>query len=282
MRLTTKIHERDAAQLTYVYPVVSRRAQGVSVGINLNPNNACNWRCAYCQVEGLTRGSGPGVDVDLLERELREFLGAVLEGDWMERHVPEGSRRVNDVAFSGNGEPTTSPNFRDCVERVARVLADLDSEQKIKVVLISNGSQVHKPEVQAGLERLAQCRGEVWFKFDAGTPAERLLLNGIEVPDQRVLDNLTICSRLVPTRLQTMRVAVDGQAPTVTSDAAWSGLVRAAQNQGAHIQDVLLYGLEREAFQPEAKRLTKLPSAELRARAVQIQVELGLPVCVHP
>ena len=38
-------HSRDSAGMTYVYPVVSRRAGGVSIGMNLNPNNACNWRC---------------------------------------------------------------------------------------------------------------------------------------------------------------------------------------------------------------------------------------------
>ena len=42
MTLSTRNHDRDAAGMTYVYPVVSRRARGVSVGVNLNPNNACN------------------------------------------------------------------------------------------------------------------------------------------------------------------------------------------------------------------------------------------------
>jgi len=42
-QLTIHNHNRDSAGYAYVYPVVSRRAGGVSVGINLNPNNACNW-----------------------------------------------------------------------------------------------------------------------------------------------------------------------------------------------------------------------------------------------
>ena len=57
MTLGTDDHSRDAAGLKYVYPVVSRRAEGVSVGINLNPNNACNWRCVYCQVPDLVLGA---------------------------------------------------------------------------------------------------------------------------------------------------------------------------------------------------------------------------------
>ena len=282
MRLTTKIHERDSAQLTYVYPVVSRRAGGVSVGINLNPNNACNWRCAYCQVDGLILGAGPAIDQNLLEQELRELLGALLHGDWMERHVPEGSRRVNDVAFSGNGEPTTSPDFAACMDRVVRVLDDLDPDRNMETILISNGSQVHKPQVQAGLARLADRGGEVWFKLDGGTSVERTLLNGAEIPDQKVIDNLVQCSLLVRTRLQTMRVAVDGQGPDEESDGSWSDLVRSAQMAGASVQDVLLYGLERKVYQPEAERLSKLPAEELLARGEAITAELGLAVQVNP
>src|SRR5437660_104527 len=105
--LTVHDHRRDVAGYTYVYPVVSRRAGGVSIGINLNPNNACNWACIYCQVPNLTRGSAPSINVSQLESELRGFLDQVLHGDWMERHVPEGVRVLQDIAFSGNGEPTS-------------------------------------------------------------------------------------------------------------------------------------------------------------------------------
>src|SRR5262245_10583857 len=108
MRLSTRDHDRDSAGLLYVYPVVSRRAGGVSVGINLNPNDACNWRCIYCQVPGLVAGAAPEIDLERLERELDEFLEGLLRGGWMEQHVPEGARVLKDVAFSGNGEPTTS------------------------------------------------------------------------------------------------------------------------------------------------------------------------------
>ena len=90
-QLTVTDHDRDAAHRTYVYPVVSRRAGGVSVGINLNPNNACNWRCIYCQVPGLTRGTAPAIDLAVLENELRGFLDELLHGDFMQTRVPEGA-----------------------------------------------------------------------------------------------------------------------------------------------------------------------------------------------
>jgi len=114
-------HDRDLAGLTYVYPVLSRRAGGVSVGINLNPNNACNWHCAYCQVPDLVRGKAPDIDLLLLEHELSGFLADLIHGDWMERFVPEGSRVIRDIAFSGNGEPTSAEVFAEAVDRVLRV-----------------------------------------------------------------------------------------------------------------------------------------------------------------
>ena len=76
--LTTKDHSRFQEGFEYVYPVVSRRAGGVSLGINLNTNNACNWRCIYCQVPDLIRGAPPPVDLDLLKNELSIFLDQIL------------------------------------------------------------------------------------------------------------------------------------------------------------------------------------------------------------
>ena len=73
-RLSISDHSREAAGLIYVYPVISRRAGGVSIGINLNPNNACNWRCIYCQVPNLKRGAAPAIDLHKLDSELRGFL----------------------------------------------------------------------------------------------------------------------------------------------------------------------------------------------------------------
>ena len=72
--LSTHDHNRFQKGYQYVYPVVSRRAGGLSLGINLNTNNACNWRCIYCQVPDLVRGTPPAVDIELLERELGSFL----------------------------------------------------------------------------------------------------------------------------------------------------------------------------------------------------------------
>src|SRR5438445_111855 len=55
-------HPRAYRENHYVYPVLSRRARGVSIGINLNPDKICNWDCVYCQVDRTTPAAIPQVD----------------------------------------------------------------------------------------------------------------------------------------------------------------------------------------------------------------------------
>ena len=266
--------------MTYVYPVVSRRAGGVSIGVNLNPNQACNWRCVYCQVPNLTRGAGPPVDLARLRAELDALLGAAQDGDWLEANAPEGMRRLTDVALSGDGEPTTSPDFDAALEVVGEALAARGLA--LPVVLITNGSQVHKPEVQAGLARLAALGGRLWFKLDAGTEQGRARLNDVSVPQARVEESLVTAAALCPVRLQVMWLALDGEGPSAEEQDAWIVAVRRAQERGAVLVDVLLYGLARPSLQPEATRLSALPREDLDAFATRIERELDLPVRVTP
>jgi len=280
-RLTVSEHDRDAAGLTYVYPVVSRRAGGVSIGINLNLNDACNWRCIYCQVPGLTRGSPPAIDVPLLERELRQFMEDVLHGDFMDRRVPPESRRLNDIAFSGNGEPTSAREFADAVDAVGRVMREFDLVGRIKLVLITNGSLVHQARVQAGLAKLAPLRGEVWFKLDRATESGIRAVNSTRTSMEKVLRNLNAAARLCPTWLQTCMFALDGAAPPAHEVDAYVNCLTRLRSEGVPLQGVMLYGVARPSHQPEAKRISELPEAWLDTLADRIRM-LGIPVTVTP
>lgn len=287
MKLGTSNHDRDSAGMTYVYPVVSRRARGVSIGINLNPNNACNWRCVYCQVPGLTRGAAPELDFALLERELREMLARAQDPHWMQAQVPEGSRRLNDVALSGNGEPTTSEQLGQVLTILERALADAGLLGQLRVVLITNGSLVHQPRVRAALEQLARLGGEVWFKLDAATDALRERLNDTRLDSQRALSNLVECATACPTWLQTIAVDFDGPTLAGAEEQAWIELVRAAiarlaERKASPLRGVLLYGLARTSHQPEASRLRALAPTDLEALGTRLAAATGLEVRVSP
>ncbi|MBA4143171.1 MAG: radical SAM protein [Nitrosospira sp.] len=267
--------------MTYIYPVVSRRAGGVSIGVNLNPNNACNWRCIYCQVPDLKRGTAPVIDLAKLETELRTFLQEILHGDFMQKQVPPEARRVNDIALSGNGEPTSAREFEQVVELIGRVQGDYDLPGNLKLVLITNGSLIDRRGVQAGLRRMAELNGEVWFKLDSVTREGRQLINNTRMSLKRMRENLQMAARLCPTWLQTCVFGIDNAEPSEAELVAYINFVGEYLRQGGLLKGVLLYGLARPSLQPEAPRLTNLSQARMDEFSTRIRA-LGLTVKVNP
>lgn len=278
--LSVRDHDRDATGMRYVYAVVSRRAGGVSVGVNLNPNNACNWRCVYCQVPGLVRGAAPPVDLQALEAELRELLDDLCHGDFMARRVPEEARRLRDLAFSGNGEPTSSAQLLDALEVAARVRDDFGLRASLPFVLITNGSLVGRPPVAAALERLSALGGEVWFKLDAASDAGLRAVASTPVDAARHLERLRRAAELCPTRVQACMFARGGAPPAAEEVDAWVAALESLVADGVPLRGVLLYGLARPSLQPEADELTPLPAAWLEALGER--VARFLPVAVTP
>jgi len=279
-KLSTINHDRDSAALRYIYPVVSRRADGVSVGINLNPNNACNWRCIYCQVPNLTRGTAPPVDLSVLENELRGFINELLHGDFMQNRVPEGMRRISDIALSGNGEPTSAAEFARVIELIGRVRRETLLPEAVKTVLITNGSLLYRSEVQQGLRALAQLNGEVWFKLDRANEAGIRLINDTSTSMNKVRANLVAAIALCPTWLQTCWFALDGEPPSKQDEEDYLEFISVLLRDGHKPKGVLLYDLARPSQQPEAPRLSILPAENMQAFAGCIGELLPVKVSV--
>lgn len=276
--LTTTDHNRDVVGLKYVYPVISRRAGGVSVGINLNVNNACNWRCIYCNVPNLTRGSPPPIELSVLESELRGFLDDLLHGDFMQRYVNEADRQLQDIAFSGNGEPTSAKEFPQVLVLVEQVLRDFDLLGKIKVRLITNGSLMDKPSVLESMKHLARLNGEVWFKVDGGSKVAIARVNDVTLNPESHLQRLRQCAIVCPTFVQTCMFGLDGSPPSELEISDYLTLVEQAKDV---IKGVHLYGLARRSEQVEVERLSRLPAAWLEAIAQRIRAH-GITVHVSP
>ncbi len=274
-------HSRDSAGLIYVYPVISRRAGGVSIGINLNVNNACNWRCIYCQVPGLSRGTPPPLDLPVLRSELTGFLHDVLKGDFLATRAPEGARRLNDLALSGNGEPTSATQFEQVIDLIGEIRRQAQVPDAVKTVLITNGSLMQRKGVQNGVRKLAPLSGEVWFKLDRATDAGMRKINNTRTGMTRVRDNLAVAASLCATWIQTCLFAIDGTGPDEADQEAYVDFLRERMAERIALQGVLLYGLARQSFQPEAQRLSPLPPERLESFAQRIRA-LGLPVRVTP
>lgn len=272
-------HSRDSAGLHYVYPVVSRRAGGVSVGINLNTNNACNWRCVYCQVPGLKLGTAPAIDLELLEKELRGFLYELLHGDFMQQRVAEDARRINDIALSGNGEPTSAKEFVQVIALIGKLQQELALPPHLKLVLITNGSLMHRAYAQQGLRLMAQFRGEVWFKLDRASSAGMQIINNTQLSMEKVRKNLITAIALCPTWLQTCWFALDGLAPSKQDEDDYLGFVAGLLHDNIRPQGVLLYSLARPSLQAEAPRLAALSALQIESFAERIRA-LGVAVKV--
>lgn len=275
--LSVEDHNRFQEGFEYVYPVVSRRAGGLSLGINLNTNNACNWRCIYCQVPDLIRGAPPPVDLEVLEEELSVFLSQILSGSYLEDQVPKGQRRLNDIAFSGNGEPTSAPNFADAVKTIHGVRLRANVPEAVKTVLITNGSLMHQHKVMKGVRDLAGINGEVWFKIDRATVEGAQLINDTKINKPRIMSNLEASAKACPTWIQTCLFKLDGLHPADSDLDAYVQLIGEAVAKGIPFKGILLYGLARKSHQPESARLSKLDDGWLNAFAYRLR-DLGVTV----
>lgn len=282
MALTLSItnHRSDIVGLKYIYPVLSRRAGGLSIGINFNTNNACNWRCIYCQVPDLKTGGAPALDFALLEQELRGFLQQVLHGGFYDAfQVADDQRVIKDIAIAGNGEPTSLKEFAEAVALIGRIATGLGVFPDSKFVLITNGSLAHQPSVQEGLKELRRYGGEVWFKFDSADAAQRKLINNCVQSTAAALRNIRLAAGLCTTKIQTCVFDYRQQGWTGQQQQAYLDALKKIKGDTA-IDKVMLYTLARPSAQPEAEGLAKCPEDRLNALADKVRA-LGFDVSVN-
>lgn len=275
-------HRRIWRDFDYCYPVISRRSRGVSLGVNLNPDKVCNFDCVYCEVDRLSPARRKDLDLDQMEQELGLLLDLATSGELygippFDSARPE-QRRLNDIAFSGDGEPTTAKLFVEVVARVA-ALKRARGLDLVKLVLITDASRLQAPEVVQGLEILMAHQGEIWAKLDAGTEAYYQTICRSQIPFQRILDNLLSTARRWPTVIQTLFLSWKGQGPDSEELAAYCGRLEHIVKHGGRIQALQLYTVARPTPEPDAKPLSRL---QLDGIAAGVRAHFpGLPVEVY-
>jgi len=269
-------HSRELSGLKYIYSVISRRAGGLSIGINLNVNSACNWQCIYCEIPNLTRGSPPPIELDVLEDELRFFLNEIIHGDYMEKNVAIDDRHVKDIAFSGNGEPTSAEEFPAVISIVEKILNEFNLLHKIKIRLITNGSLMYRASVLQSIAMLEKINGEVWFKVDSALEESIETINQINLKPKQILERLQACALNCPTFIQTCIFTIDGKEPDQKSIDAYINLVKEVKTT---IKGVHIYGLARPSLQPQANRIGRINLDVLENFAKEL-LKLGIPTTV--
>jgi wyosine [tRNA(Phe)-imidazoG37] synthetase (radical SAM superfamily) len=275
--LLVRDHRRDFANNFYVYAVVSRRSKGLSIGVNLNPDKVCNFDCVYCQVDRTTPGPVRDVDLPRLRAELEVMLDLIQSGQLFEtdrfRGTPPPLRRLNDIAFSGDGEPTTCPEFLQAV-RAAAEMKQRRGLGDVKLVLITNATRLHRPAVREALELLAANNSEVWAKLDAGTDTYYHQIERTTIPFRRVLDNITAEARVRPLVIQAMFLRLDGQPPPTAERDAFCNRLNEIVRAGGRIKLVQVYTVARK---PAEANVTALTAAEVDALAAAVRERTGLP-----
>jgi wyosine [tRNA(Phe)-imidazoG37] synthetase (radical SAM superfamily) len=265
-------HRRTFEDNLYVYAVVSRRSKGVSIGVNLNPDKVCNFDCVYCQVDRKSPPTIRDVEVPRLLDELKDMLDMVRSGELFKlprfRDTPAPLRRLNDIAFSGDGEPTTCPEFLEVVEAAAaRRLGDE------KLVLITNATRFHVPPVQEALRVLDRNNGEIWAKLDAGTEAYYHEIERTTIPLQRVLDNIREAARLRPVVIQAMFLRLRGEPPSEAEREAFCDRLNEILSAGGAIKLVQVYTVARV---PAEEYVAPLTDAEVDAITELVRKRTGL------
>lgn len=126
-------------------PIHSRRL-GVSLGINLMPNDGkiCTFDCLYCEAGYNSQGAGKaGISS---REEVREKLECKL------RAMHDGGERLDVITFSGNGEPTLHPDFLGVVDDTVALRDKYFPDVKISV--LSNSTMIGNADVVKALRKV--------------------------------------------------------------------------------------------------------------------------------
>lgn len=275
--LTEKAHPRTFRANRFVYPVLSRRSGGVSVGINLNVDKACNFDCIYCQVD---RGKTPSetfIDLPALVKELREVLtGLQPNGHWWKEpefaSIPADKATVRDVGFSGDGEPTTFRNFNEVVQAAVKVKEELGFLDA-KVVILTNATGLNRPDVREALSFLDEHQGEIWAKLDAGTEAYFRLVDGTRFPFDRILENILDCARARSIVIQSCFMRINGAGPSEEEMNAYLGHLKNILAEGGRIHLVQVHTIARD---PAYGVVSSLSREEVDHIASRVRAEIGI------
>jgi wyosine [tRNA(Phe)-imidazoG37] synthetase (radical SAM superfamily) len=267
---------RDFLDNQFVYVVVSARAHGLSVGVNMNPDKNCNYQCIYCEVP--REGQPPDLRLDVTEMaaELKKTLlfvraGRLRERPWY-RALPDELLQLRHVALSGDGEPTLSPDFGEALQAVVHVRA-LCGFPFFKLVLITNATGLDRPQVQQGLRHFTRS-DEVWAKLDGGTQAYVNKVNRADVPLEKILSNILMLGRQRPVVIQSLFPAINDEEPPLEEIEQYAHRLQELKNAGAQISLVQIYSASRPSLNSASGHL---PLKVLSRIAHTVRQTTGLP-----
>lgn len=266
---------RDFLGNRFVYAVISPRARGLSLGINMNPDKFCNFDCVYCEVNRAIPSTETELDVSVMTAELEKTLllihsGAIRQLLGFNQLSPE-FLNLHHVAFSGDGEPTLCARFTEAVETVAHIRARR-FHPFFKMVLITNGTWLDLPVVQDGLRSFTG-EDEIWLKLEAGSQDYMDKVNRSEVPLEKVMANAKLVGKKRPIIIQSLFPAIAGKEPSCEEIDLYVKRLIELKDAGVMISLVQIYSATRPTLHSDCGHLPLRTLAAIRQR---IKAETGL------
>lgn len=257
-------------QQGYVYVARSRRAGGLSLGVDLTPHGHCSFSCIYCQASHpIIRDPDLRVDVELLRQGLRDRLSS-----------PEASE-LRDLVLAGSGEPSGAIGFPAALQAIHTVCLETGFDRPRRI--FTNGRHFGSPEVAQALSTWIDSGGEVWVKVDGASSETLSLINGRTIDAAAHLSAIWSFARQHPIGVQSL--FVEGEGLPSADDVA-AGVIEAigtAVEQGAKVNAVHLLTLARPpSDSSQAARLRPVSAERLEGFASRLRDRTHLSVTIYP
>jgi wyosine [tRNA(Phe)-imidazoG37] synthetase (radical SAM superfamily) len=214
----------------------------------------------------------------VLKWELDRVLEAAADGSLYEAKpfdaLEPDQRTVRDIAFSGDGEPTTFAHFGEAVQIAADARKRFALEAT-KIVVITDAAYLARPRVREALALLDRNNGEIWAKLDAGTDEYFQRINQPHVSIDHVLENILDAARVRPVVIQSLWMRLDGEVPPEAEVGAYCDRLNALLASGGQIKGLQLYTIARK---PKEASVSPLSDEELDRLADTVRARVPAPV----
>jgi len=249
-----------------IYGPIHSRRLGMSLGINLMPNDGkiCSFDCLYCEAGFNAQGAGKdGVPSrEAVKRQLKRKL----------EEMKEQGQTLDVITFSGNGEPTLHPEFKKVVEDVLRLRTQYFPNAKVSV--LSNSTMAGKAAVADALRKV----DNNILKLDSAMPRTFRVLNRPVSPNclpEGVIADLKQFGGQCVVQTIMVRGEYNGEHVDNTTDDELDALLSAYLQ--IRPREVMLYSIDRKT---PAENLEKVSKEELERIAQRFR-DSGITVQVN-
>lgn len=247
-------------------PIHSRRL-GVSLGINLSPNDGkvCSFDCIYC--EAGYNSQGPGTTGLPAREKVRRQLHDKLS------EMKAAGDPLDVITFSGNGEPTLNPDFPGIIDDVIALRDEFYPQAKVSV--LTNSTRIFTPAVAEALRKV----DNNILKLDSAVNPTMRLIDQPTSKDfsvERVVESLKQFAGTGIIQTMMLRGEHGGEPVDNTTPEEVDALIKAYKE--IKPREIMLYSLDRST--PEEK-LIKVEKPELLEIGKKIEDETGIPVQVN-